>query len=159
MYPVESIRANTQQSDLESKLYSIETLLRLNLLTAGGTLPITNVGSAFNGAVIGTTSRYVEIYKNNYKHMLAIRIFAEFDTVTPGIQKASLALTNDLSNYSRIDLLIEGLKDRSDTVWLRPNQSLYINTADTAVDLSGSIFRTLVFDPLALADYINQVGA
>lgn len=144
------------KQDVESKLYHIETLLRLSLLATGGTLPITNVGSAFNGAVVGTTNRYVEVYKNNYQHILAIRIFAEFDTVTPGIQQASLALTNDLSNYSRIDKLIEGGKDRSDTIWLRPNQSLYINTADTAVTLAGSTFRTLVFDPIALANYINE---
>lgn len=159
MNEVESIRTNTQRADIDARLYSIETLLRLNLIAAGGTLPITNVGSAFNGGIIGTTNRYVEVYKNNYKHMMAIRIFAEFDTVTPGLQQVSLALTNDLSNYSRIDKLVEGGKDRSDTIWLRPNQSLYINTADTAVSLNGSTFRTLLFDPLAIADYINQVGA
>jgi hypothetical protein len=144
------------KQDVESKLYHIETLLRLSLLATGGTLPITNVGSAFNGAVVGTTNRYVELYKNNYQHILAVRIFAEFDTVAPGIQKASIALTNDLSNYSRIDLLIEGGKDRSDTIWLKPNQSLFINTADIAVSLSGATFRTLLFDPIALANYINE---
>ena len=144
------------KQDVESKLFHIETLLRLNLLATGGTLPITNVGSAFNGAAIGTVNRYLEVYKNNYQHMLAIRIFAEFDTVAVGTQQASLALTNDLSNYSRIDKLVEGAKDRSDTIWLKPNQSLYINTADTAVTLNGSTFRTLVFDPIALANYINE---
>jgi hypothetical protein len=142
--------------DVESKLFHIETLLRLNLLTAGGTMPITNVGSAFNGANIGTTNNYVEVYKNNYQHMIAVRIFAEFDTVTAGTQKASLALTTDRSNYSRIDVLVEGAKDRSDTIWLKPNQSLYINTADQAVTLNGATFRTLIFDPIALANYINE---
>ena len=144
------------QNDVESKLFRIETLLRLSLLTAGGTLPITNVGSAFNGSAIGTTNRYLEVYKNNYQTMLAVRIFAEFDPAVVGVQQASIALTNDLSNYSRIDKLIEGVKDRSDTIWLKPNQSIYINTADTTVTLNGSTFRTLIFDPIAIANYINE---
>ena len=45
----------------------------------------------------------------------------------------------------------------SDTIWLQPDQTLYINTADTAFTLNGSVFRTLIFDPLSFDPNIYGV--
>jgi hypothetical protein len=141
-------------SDSE-RLDNVETLLRL-LLLAGSNLPVTQIATALDGARIGTTSKFVDLYKNNFLRLIAVKVVADFDTVAPGIQKAALSLTTDLSNYGKVDTLIEGGKTTSDTIWLRPDQSIYINTADTAVTLAGAQFRVLMFDPLSFAGYLNS---
>jgi hypothetical protein len=140
----------------EERLANIEDILRLTLLTAGGTLPVTQIATAFVGSRIGTTNQYRELYKNNFLRLIAVKVVADFDTVAPGVQQASLSLTTDLSNYARIDKLVEGVKDTSGTIWLKPDQSLYINTADTGVTLNGSQYRVLMFDPLSFAGYLNS---
>lgn len=137
----------------EERLGNIEDILRLILLTAGGTLPVTQIATAFEGFKIGTTSKYLELYKNNFLRLIAVKVFADF---TAAGQTASLSLTTDLSNYGRIDLLTSGGKVQSDTIWLKPDQSLYINTANTAVNLTGSQYRVLMFDPLSFAGYLNS---
>ena len=41
------------------------------------------------------------------------------------------------------------------TIWVRPNETIYINTADTAFTLNGSIFRVLIFDPLSFQGFLG----
>jgi hypothetical protein len=137
------------------RLDNIEVLLRL-LLLSGPNLPVTQIATALDGARIGTTSSFIDLYKNNFLRLIAVKVVADFDTVAPGLQKAVLSLTTDLSNYSKVDTLIEGGKSTSDTIWLKPDQSLYINTGDTAVTLAGAQFRVLMFDPLSFAGYLNS---
>jgi hypothetical protein len=148
-------RQNIAQS-AEQRLSNIEDILRLVLLTAGSSMPVTQIATAFEGSQIGTTNKYLELYRNNFLRLIAVKVVVDFDTVAPGIQQASLSLTTDLSNYGRIDKLVEGTKTTSDTIWLKPDQSLYINTADTAVTLNGSQYRVLMFDPLSFAGYLNS---
>ena len=135
------------------RLDNIESILRLVLLTAGGNLPVTQIAGAIDGNRIGTTNKYIDLYKNNFLRLIAVKVIADFSAVG---QTASLSLTTDLSNYGRIDILANGGKVTSDTIWLRPDQTLYINTANTGVSLAGAQFRTLMFDPLSFAGYLNS---
>lgn len=135
------------------RLDNIETLLRLLLLTAGPNMPVTQVAGALPGAVIGQTSQYVELYKNNYKRLLAVRIAADFNLAG---QSVSISITTDQTNYGQVDVLTQGGKIASDTIWLRPDQTLYINTLNTGVTLAGARFRILSFDPLSFAGFLNS---
>jgi hypothetical protein len=137
----------------EQRLDNIEELLRLILLTAGGNLPVTQIATGFDGSQIATTSRYLGLYKNNFLRLIAVKVVADFSGAG---QTASLSLTTDLSNFGRIDTLTAGVKSVSDTIWLKPDQTLYINTANTAVTLTGSQFRVLMFDPLSFAGFLNS---
>jgi hypothetical protein len=134
------------------RLDNIETILRLTLLTAGGSMPVTQIATGFDGLKIGTTNKYLELYRNNFLRLLAVKVSATFSGAG---QTANLSLTTDLSNYGVIDTLTIGTKVTSDTIWLKPDQSLYINTANTAVNLTGAQFRVLMFDPLSFADFLN----
>lgn len=136
---------------IERQLDRIQSLLKLSLLTTGG-LPVTLIGNNFIGDNIGTTSRYIEIYRNNFQRLVALTVNAEF--TVPG-QKASLSLTSDPSNSGRVSLLSSTGTIQSSTIWLKPDQSLYINTADTAFSLNGSVFRVLLFDPLSFAGFLG----
>jgi len=135
------------------RLDNIETLLRLIMLTAGPNMPVTQIAGALPGAQIGTTSQYVEAYRNNYKRLLAVRVAADFNLAG---QTVSLSLTTDQTGYGQVDVLTQGGKIASDTIWLKPDQSLYINTLNTGVTLNGARFRILSFDPLAFAGFLNS---
>ena len=137
---------------IEREVRQIRALLKLSLLTAGGSLPITLIGNTFIGDNIGTTNRYIEIYRNNFQRLIALTVNAEF--TVPG-QRASLSLTSDPSNSGRVALLSSTGVIQSNTIWLKPDQSLYINTADTAFSLNGSVFRVLIFDPLSFAGFLG----
>jgi hypothetical protein len=137
----------------EERLDNIEVLLRLTLLRAGSSMPVTQIATALDGARIGTTNKYIELYKNGFTRLIAVKVVADFSAAG---QTVSLSLTTDLSNYGRIDKLTNGTKDASDVVWLKPDQSLYINTNDTAVTLNGAQFRVLSFDPLTFAGFLNS---
>ena len=43
----------------------------------------------------------------------------------------------------------------SNVIWVKPDSTVYINTADTAFSLFGSTFRVLVFDPLAFQGFLG----
>jgi hypothetical protein len=137
---------------LDDRVANLETLLRLALMASGPSLPVTNIAAGFDGSQIGTTNKYRELYKNGFLRLIAVKVVADFSAVG---QQASLSITTDLSNYGRIDRL-SATKTTSDTIWLRPDQTLYINTADTAVSLTGAQFRVLMFDPLSFAGYLNS---
>ncbi len=133
------------ESDILAELRDIKRLLRLSLLTVGGALPTTRVENNFFGDTIGTVDKYVQLYQNNLNRLLALKVTAEF--AIPGAA-ASISLSSNPSNTDRVALLTSTGPVISDTLWVLPGQTLYINTADTAFTLAGSIFRTLVFDPL-----------
>ncbi len=132
--------------EVKKKVELNNNMLSLALLAAGGSLPITSVAQVFSGDLIGVTDRYLDLYKNNYPRLIALKVTAEF--AIPGAA-ISLSLSNSPSNIDRIDILSSVGKVVSDTIWLRPNQSIYINTADTAFTCAGSTFRVLLFDPLS----------
>lgn len=137
---------------LDDRVANLEALLRLALMASGPSLPVTGIATGFDGAQIATTNKYRELYKNGFLRLIAVKVVADFSAAG---QQASLSITTDLSNYGRIDKLTS-TKTTSDTIWLKPDQNLYINTADTAVSLTGSQFRVLMFDPLAFAGYLNS---
>lgn len=135
-----------------SDLREVKSLLRLLLFTAGGSLPTTTIGPNFLGSTIGTIDEYRQLFKNNYNRLIALKVTAEF--AVPGAS-ASISITTDRSNNGRIDLLSSTGKVISETIWLKPDDTLYINTGNTAFDLTGSVFRVLVFDPLSFRSFLS----
>jgi hypothetical protein len=149
---MDPIELRQHLNEIKEILRGSQSLLKLGILSAGGSLPTTLIGNNFIGDTIGTTDNYVELYKNNYQRLVALKVVAEF--VVPGAT-ASISLTTDRSNNGRIDLLSSAGKVISDTIWVKPNETIYINTADTAFSLNGSVFRVLIFDPLAFAGFLG----
>ena len=143
---------NERIEKIERDQREIIKLLKLNLLTAGGSLPVTLIGNTFIGDNVGTTDRYIELYRNNFARLIAIKVTAEF--VLPG-QTASISLTTDRSNQGRVSVLASGGLITSETIWVKPDQIIYINTADTAFTLNGSVFRVLIFDPLSFSGFLG----
>ena len=137
---------------LDERVANLESLVRLSVLSAGGSLPTTTVGTAFDGIIINTTDQYRELYRNRYTRLIALKVVAEFSAAG---QALALSLTTDANNYGKVDELVQGGKTTSDTLWLRPDQTLYANTLNTAVSLTGATFRALLFDPLSFADFIG----
>ena len=146
---------NASLNDVVSELRELKTLMRLLLLSGNSTIPTTVIGPNFQGSTVGTTNEYRPIYKNNYSRLIALKVTAEF--AIPGAA-ASLSMTTDLSNSGRIALLTSTGPVVSDTIWLKPEDTLYINTADTAFTLTGSVFRVLIFDPLSLQATFLSTG-
>ena len=138
--------------EIKDILRGSQALLKMGILSAGGSLPTTLIGNNFIGDTIGTRDNYVELYKNNYQRLIALKVVAEF--AVPGAT-ASISLTTDRSNNGRVDILSSAGKVISDTIWARPNETIYINTADTAFTLNGSIFRVLIFDPLSFQGFLG----
>ena len=138
--------------EIKDILRGSQALLKMGILSAGGSLPTTLIGNNFIGDTIGTRDNYVELYKNNYQRLIALKVVAEF--AIPGAT-ASISLTTDRSNNGRVDILSSAGKVISDTIWARPNETIYINTADTAFTLNGSIFRVLIFDPLSFQGFLG----
>ena len=142
-----------QAETLEQKVDNLSGLVRLLLLRAGTNMPVTQMGAALEGTAIGTTSQYRSIYENRYRRLLAVQVRADFTLAGQGI---NLSLTQDISNYSLIDTLTQGGKTVSDTIWLKPEQTLYVNTANTGVSLAGARFRVALFDPLSFAGFLES---
>jgi len=136
-----------------AELRELQSLVRLVLFTAGGSLPTTTIGPNFLGSTIGTTDEYRPLYKNNYNRLIALKVVGEF--AVPGAT-ASLSLTTDRSNNGRIDILSSTGKVISETLWLKPEDTLYINTANTVFTLDGSVFRVLLFDPLSFRTFLSS---
>lgn len=131
----------TLDPELSNRLYNIESLLKLVLLSSGNSLPTTAVATNFVGDLIGTTDRYLELYRNRYPRPVSLKVAGDF--VVPGSTvKLSLSPTdNDV-----ISILDSNGQTVSDTIILPTNGTLWINTADTAFSLNGSGFRVLLFD-------------
>jgi hypothetical protein len=136
-----------------AELRELQSIARLILFTAGGSLPTTTIGPNFLGSTIGTTDEYRPLYKNNYNRLIALKVVGEF--AVPGAT-ASLSLTTDRSNNGRIDILSSTGKVISETLWLKPEDTLYINTANTVFTLDGSVFRVLLFDPLSFRTFLSS---
>ena len=130
---------------VNQRLENIERLLKLILLSAGGSLPTTNVATNFSGDKIGTTNRYLELYRNSTARAQSMKVTGEF--VIPG---SVVNLSLEPTNNGIISVLDSNGSTVSDTIILPPNGTLWINTADTAFSLNGSTFRVLLFDALAL---------
>ena len=140
-------------ANVVAELRELQSLVRLVLFTAGGSLPTTTIGPNFLGSTIGTTDEYRPLYKNNYNRLIALKVVGEF--AVPGAT-ASLSLTTDRSNNGRIDILSSTGKVISETLWLKPEDTLYINTANTVFTLDGSVFRVLLFDPLSFRTFLSS---
>jgi hypothetical protein len=136
----------------EQRLANIESILRL-LLLSGTNLPVTQIATALDGARIGVVDKYIEIYRNNFLRLISVKVVADFSVAG---QEAALSITTDLSNYGKVDTLVQGGKIASDTIWLKPNQTLYINKTAASGTLVGAQFRVLSFDPLSFATYLNS---
>lgn len=144
---------STAERTVDERLNSVETLLRLLLLSAHGSLPVTGIGNSTTGATIDPVSPngYAQLYTNNYLHLIALKVNAEFSGVA---QSASLSLTNDPSDLGRIDILSVGGKLTSDVIWLKPHSILFIRSIGVN-PLATSAFRTLLFDPLSFSQRLN----
>ncbi len=143
MTTLESIEE--QVKELNRKLDLTQQLMVFTAL-ASASSPVTSIAANFDGNLIGVTDRYQELYRNNYNRLVALRVTGEF--AVPG-STASLSLSANPSNIDRVDILSSVGKVISDVIWLRPNQILYINTADVVFTLDGSLFRVRLFDPLS----------
>ncbi len=130
--------------ELTQRLARLENLLSLALMASGPSLPVTSVATVFAGDLIGVTDRYLELYSNRYNRLVAVKVVADFNI--PG---ATADLSLQTTDNGKIDNLSSVGNTISGTIWLRPQQSLYINTADTAFSLNGTVFRVLLFDPLS----------
>lgn len=141
---------------------NIENLLRLQrmILLSAGSAPVTVIGNTFVGAQIdpdpalvpsGNTS-FFRLYENNLGRLVSCKIVADFNV--PGAA-ASISLTNDPSGNGIIQTLSSSGPVISNNIWVKPDSTVYINTADTAFSLFGSTFRVLVFDPLAFYGFLG----
>lgn len=130
--------------DLDVRLQRLERLVAMTLLSSGSSLPVTSVATEFSGDLIGTQDRYIDLYRNKYDRLIAIKVVGEF--VVPG---AAIDLSYGTTDSDKIDTLSSTGKVVSDTIWLKPNQSIYINTANIVFSCTGSVFRVLLFDPIS----------
>ena len=146
-------------SDIERRLDNLLRLQKMILLSAGNA-PVTVIGNTFAGLQIdpdpalvpsGNTS-FQRLYENNLGRLVSVRVVANFNV--PGAA-ANISLTNDPSGNGIIQTLSSGGPVISNVIWVKPDSTLYINTADTAFSLFGSIFRVLVFDPLAFYGFLG----
>ena len=141
---------------------AMENLLRLQrmILLSSGSAPVTVIGNTFVGAQIdpdpglvpsGNTS-FFRLYENNLGRLVSCRVVGDFNV--PG-STANISLTNDPSGNGIIQTLSSGGPVVSNVIWVKPDSTIYINTADTAFSLFGSNFRVLVFDPLAFYGFLG----
>lgn len=141
----------------------LQNLLRLQkmILLGNGTPPVTVIGNTFVGAEIdpdpllvpsGNTS-YFRLYENNLGRLVSCKIVADFNV--PGAA-ANISITSDPSNNGVVQTLASTGPVISNAIWVRPNYTVYINTADTAFSLFGSVFRVLVFDPLSFQGFLGD---
>jgi hypothetical protein len=150
----------------EERLNTIEQrmtdLLRLQrmILLSSGSAPVTVIGNTFVGAQIDPDPAFVpsgntaffRLYENNLGRLVSCRIVGDFNV--PGAS-ANISLTSDPSGNGIIQTLSSGGPVISNVIWVKPDSTVYINTADTAFSLFGSTFRVLVFDPLAFQGFLG----
>ena len=153
-------------ADMEKRLdkieQNLENLLRLQrmILLSSGSAPVTVIGNTFIGAQIdpdpalvpsGNRS-YFRLYENNLGRLVSCRVVGNFNV--PG-STANISLTSDPSGNGIIQTLASSGAVISNVVWVKPDSTVYINTADTAFSLFGSTFRVLVFDPMAFYGFLG----
>ena len=125
---------------------SIEELLILNLMTAGGNLPVTSVPVFINAAAFPADGTYVPFYRNTYERVVALRV--KTTDLVGGPAFVQLSLENNRNGI--IDTLTDSVtapKFTSDTIWLMPLQTLYIGYNPSDGVPTGT-FKVLLFDPL-----------
>lgn len=141
---------------------TLENLLRLQrmILLSSGSAPVTVIGNTFTGATIDPdpalvpsgNESFFRLYENNLGRLVSVKIVADFNV--PGAA-ANISLTSDPSGNGIIQTLSSGGPVISNVIWVKPDSTVYINTADTAFSLFGSTFRVLVFDPLAFYGFLG----
>lgn len=141
---------------------NLESLLRLQrmILLSSGSAPVTVIGNTFTGATIDPdpalvpsgNERFFRLYENNLGRLVSVRVVADFNV--PGAA-SNISLTSDPSGNGIIQTLASSGTVVSNVIWVKPDSTLYINTADTAFSLFGSVFRVLVFDPLAFQGFLG----
>ena len=152
----------TTEQRLDKIEQNLENLLRLQrmILLSSGSAPVTVIGNTFVGAQIdpdpalvpsGNTS-YFRLYENNLGRLVSARVVADFNV--PGAS-ANISLTSDPSNNGVIQTLSSGGVVISNVIWVKPDNTIYINTADPVFSLFGSTFRVLIFDPLAFYGFLG----
>lgn len=128
---------------VESHLRRISRIAWVNAV-GQNLAPTTEFRPRFTGDTIGTTDLFVSLYKNNKPWPVSCRVQATF--ATPGV-KVDLSLTGTVEG--RVDQLANAADGKSESVQilLLPEQTLWINTAETGIALTSSdIFRTRVTD-------------
>lgn len=152
----------TPEQRLDKIEQNLESLLRLQrmILLSSGSAPVTVIGNTFVGAQIdpdpalipsGNTS-FFRLYENNLGRLVSLKVVGDFNV--PGAA-ANISLTSDPSGNGIIQTLSSGGPVVSNVIWVKPDSTVYINTADTAFSLFGSTFRVLVFDPLAFYGFLG----
>jgi hypothetical protein len=131
------------------RLDRIERLLKLQLMASGSSLPTTSVATNFQGIQIDTTDRYLKLWTNSYNRLVSLKVVAVF--AIPG---ATVKLSLEQSDNGIIDILASTGKVISETIWLKPNQSIFINTNDTVFSLAGSQFSVLLFDGINYMSFL-----
>lgn len=146
-------------SDIERRLDNLLRLQKMILLSAGNA-PVTVIGNTFAGLQIdpdpalvpsGNTS-FQRLYENNLGRLVSCKVVADFNV--PGAA-ANISIANDASGNNIVQTLSSSGPVISNTIWVKPDQTIYINTADVAFSLFGSTFRVLVFDPLAFQGFLG----
>lgn len=117
------------------------------MLLTSGKLPVTSIGAVFNGADINTTSKYLPLFKNTLGRVIAVRIISDFSPAGGGV---FLSFSQELSNQQLVEALSAAGKVISDDILMPVESVLYINTADTGIDQTGSFFRVQLLDPVAV---------
>ena len=123
---------------------SIEELLILNLMTAGGNLPVTSVPVFINAAAFPADDTYVPFYRNTYERVVALRVKT---TDLGGGGVVQLSLENNRNGIIDTLTTAGSGKFTSDTIWLMPLQTLYIGYNPFDGVPTGT-FKVLLFDPL-----------
>lgn len=145
---VESSPTLLELNMIRREVAETKALMKMILLSAGGSLPTTAIGTTFSGTQIDVSPTYRELYKNNLNRLIAVKVVADF--VVPGAT-ISLSLTNDPSRNGEVEVLASTGKVISETLWIKPDYSIYIANRDTTFSLNGSTFRVLLFDPLSFS--------
>lgn len=118
-------------------------------LFAGGDHPITSIATTFSGNKIGTTDSYQQLFKNNLNRVIAMKVVMDVGNANPGAT-VNLSLGSELSNQNKIDQLYASGTVNSNWILMPPDQTIWINTADTNFSVNGATFRCLLWDPIAV---------
>lgn len=119
--------------------------LLYSLMMTQGDHPYTSIAQTMPGSDINTTDRYIELWKNNLGRIVCVRV--ALDQATNAGCGIKLSLGNELSDQNKIDALSTNGTVNSQWILLRPNATLWVNTSDKNLTVSGAIIRVLLFDP------------
>lgn len=128
----------------ERTAQDIKKLLYANLLS-GGNHPYTAIATTMQGEKIGTTNRYIDLYRNELGRVVGVRVVLE--PAANMSARVKLSYGTDLLDQNKIDELYAQGRLNSEWILLRAGQTLYVNTGDTNFTVTGATLRVLLFDP------------